>query len=134
MKLRYIFVRRDISQEEKFLAHDTKQESLKKKHNRSLNGTIQYLLKRRRENIIRSMVRPLYQEVLKSLFLIFVLLTDTLIPLEIFLDFSFPLNIILALVVLIIFLYIEIRVYNTFWGKNGRWSLEKYKKQMEKND
>ncbi len=92
-----------------------------------------YLLKRKQENIKKSLLRPLYQEALKSLFLVAVLLIDTLIPLEIFLDLFSPLNIILAIVVLIIFLYIEIRMYNAFWGKKGRWSLEKYKKTNEKS-
>jgi len=91
------------------------------------------LLKRKRENIQKSMIRPLYQEALKSLFLVVVLLVDTLIPLEIYKNLPDIINIILTLVTLGIFLYVEIRIYNQLWGKNGRWSLEKYKKTQEKN-
>lgn len=102
-------------------------------HVEKTEGFVNYLVKRKKDSIQKSLVRPLYQEALKSFFLAVALLIDTLIPLEIFLDIFSPLNIILALVVLIIFLYIEIRVYNSFWGKNGRWPLEKYKKTNEKN-
>jgi hypothetical protein len=27
---------------------------------------------------------------------------------------------------------VEIRIYNSFWGKKGRWSLDKYKKSSGK--
>lgn len=133
MKLRHLFYRRDISLEEPFSSQLKTESPLKKSHTATLDKTIQYLLKRRRESIVKSMIRPLYQEALKSLFLVVVLLVDTLILLEIFLDLFVPLNIILAIVFLIIFLYIEIRVYNAFWGKKGRWPLEKYKKTSEKS-
>ena len=93
---------------------------------------INYLLRRKQMNIQKSMIRPLYQEAFKSLFLVVVLLIDTLIPLEIFQSFPVTVNIILALFILIIFLYIEIRIYNQLWGEKGRWSLEKYKKLSEK--
>ena len=91
------------------------------------------LLKRKRESIQKSLIRPLYQEALKSLFLVIVLFVDTLIPLEIFRDLPTTINIIFALVVLGIFLYVEIRIYNLQWGIKGSWSLEKYKKTSEKN-
>ena len=102
-------------------------------HVEKTEGFVNYLLNRKKESIQKSLVRPLYQEALKSLFLVAAILIDTLIPLEIFLDFFVPLNIILAIVVLIIFLYLEIRIYNAFWGKNGRWSIEKYKKVNEES-
>lgn len=92
-----------------------------------------YLLRRKREGIQKSLIRPLYQEALKSLFLILILLVDTLIPLEVFRDFSTPFNIVLSLVTLGIFLYVEMRIYNLLWGKKGRWPLEKYKKTSEKS-
>jgi hypothetical protein len=91
------------------------------------------LLRRKRESIQKSMIRPLYQEALKSLFLVVVMFVDTLIPLEIYLDLPNIINIILTLVTLGIFFYVEIRIYNLLWGKNGRWSIEKYKKTSEKN-
>jgi hypothetical protein len=134
MKLKYLFMRRDLSQEEPFSSQTTKQHSTKKTSTGSLQGSIQYLLNRRRQNIINSMVRPLYQEVLKSLFIVFTLLLDTLIPLEIMRVLSSPLNIALALFTLGFFIYVEIRIYNSYWGKKGRWSLEKYKTLLKQSN
>jgi hypothetical protein len=88
---------------------------------------MQYLLKKKKENIQNSLIRPLYQEALKSLFLVVVLLIDTLIPLEAFRDLPAPFNIIVSLILLGVFVYAEIKVYNLIWGKKGRWSLEKSK-------
>lgn len=89
---------------------------------------------RKRKSIQKSMIRPLYQEVLKSVFLVIILLIDTLIPLEIFRCLPSIINIILALIILSIFLSVEIHIYNLLWGKNGRWSIEKYKKTSEKKE
>ncbi|MCJ7698099.1 MAG: hypothetical protein MUO73_07205 [Thermoplasmata archaeon] len=125
-------MRRDISQEEPFSSQTTIQHSTKKTTTSSLQGSIQYLLKRRRQNIINSMVRPLYQEALKSLFIVFTLFLDTLIPLEIMRMLSSPLDIALAILTLGFFFYVEIRIYNSYWGKKGRWSLDKYKKSSGK--
>ena len=94
-------------------------------------GVINHLLRRKRESIQKSLIRPLYQEALKSLVLVFVLLVNTLIPLEIFKDHPATINIIFALVILTLFLYVEMRIYNQLWGKKGRWSLEKYKEISE---
>ena len=88
-----------------------------------------FLAKRRRTIIEKSMMRPLYQEVLKTLFLVGVLLVDSLIPLELYLEIAFPVNIIGTLLLLGFLLYAEIYVYNSVWGKKGRWSLEKYKEK-----
>ena len=100
-------------------------------HVERTEGFINHLLRRKRENIQKSLIRPLYQEALKSLFLVIVLLVDTLIPLEMFQSLPATINIIFALVILILFLYVEIRVYNHLWGKKGRWSLEKYEKTLQ---
>lgn len=132
MKLRHLFIRRDLSQEEPFSSQTTTQSTSKKPADGSLHGTMQYLLKRRRENIVNSMIRPLYQEIFRSLFIIFVLLLDTLLPLEIIRVFLSPLDILFALLTLGVFVYVEIRIYNSFWGKKGRWPVEKYKKTVEK--
>ena len=43
-------------------------------HVEKTENLIQYLLKKKKENIQNSLVRPLYQEALKSLFLVAVLL------------------------------------------------------------
>jgi len=101
-------------------------------HVEKTENLINYLLRKKRENIQNSLVRPLYQEALKSFFLVVVLLIDTFIPLEVFRNLSSPFNIALCLVVLGVFLYVEIRIYNSLWGKKGRWSLDKYKKSSGK--
>jgi hypothetical protein len=99
-------------------------------HVEKTENMVNYLLRKKRDNIQNSLVRPLYQEALKSLFLVIILLIDTLIPLEVFRMFSSPLNIVMSLIIFSIFLYIEIRFYNSVWGKKGRWSVEKYKKTI----
>jgi hypothetical protein len=78
----------------------------------------------RQERIRKSLIRPLYQEALKSVFFIAVLLIDSLFPLTLFYSFLFPYNIISALLLLVVLLYIEARCYNALWGKKGRWSLQ----------
>jgi hypothetical protein len=99
-------------------------------HVEKTENLIHYLLKKKKENIQNSLVRPLYQEALKNLFLVAVLLIDTLFPLETYRNLVFPLNIVASVILLGVFLYIEIRLYNEFWGKKGRWSIEKYKKSI----
>jgi len=101
-------------------------------HVEKTENLVNYLLRKKRENIQNSLVRPLYQEALKSFFLVVVLLIDTFIPLEVFRNLSSPFNIALCLVVLGVFLYVEIRIYNSLWGKKGRWSLDKYRKSSGK--
>lgn len=92
---------------------------------------VKYLLKKRKESIEKCLVRPLYQEAVKSLFLVVVLLLDTLIPLEVVHILPFPFNLGGALFLLIVFLYLEVRIYNAIWGKNGRWALQNYRKSIE---
>ena len=99
-------------------------------HVEKTENLIHYLLRKRRESIQNSLIRPLYQEALKSLFLVTVLLLDTLLPLELYVTLTFPFNIIVSLAVVLLFFYIETRVYNAIWGKQGCWSLEKYKKTL----
>ena len=101
-------------------------------HVEKTENLVNYLLRKKRENIQNSLVRPLYQEALKSFFLVVVLLIDTFIPLEVLRNLSSPFNIALCLVILGVFLYVEIRIYNSLWGKKGRWSLDKYKKSLGK--
>jgi len=96
-------------------------------HIEKTEGFVNFLLRRKRENIQNSLVRPLHQELLKSLFLVGVLLVDTLIPLEILRDLPNYINIVFSLIVLGLLLYAQIRLYNTTWGKKGRWSLDQYK-------
>ena len=101
-------------------------------HVEKTENLVNYLLRKKRENIQNSLVRPLYQEALKCFFLVVILLIDTFIPLEVFRNLSSPFNIALCLVVLGVFLYVEIRIYNSLWGKKGRWSLDKYRKSSGK--
>ena len=88
----------------------------------------------RQESVRKSMLRPFYQEALKTMFLVAVLLLDSLIPLQFYVSLVSPYNIIVTLVVFIIFLYVETRIYNKIWGKQGRWALSKYEKHPEQKD
>jgi len=87
---------------------------------------------KRRERIRRAMLRPLYQEILKNLFLALVLIVDVLLPLQVLMSISFPVNVITSLVAVCVLLYIEMRVWNAVWGRSGRWPLEKYDKGQGK--
>jgi ABC-type xylose transport system permease subunit len=102
-------------------------------HVEKTENLVKYLLRKRKESIQNSLVRPLYQEALKSLFLVMVLLVDTFVPLEGYRIVPFPFNVIIALILLGILVYIEIRFYNSVWGKKGKWSIEKYKQTISKN-
>jgi len=99
-------------------------------HVEKTENLVNYLLRKKKENIQNSLVRPLHQEALKSLFLVAVLLVDTLFPLETYRNLISPFNIIVSVIILGVLLYMEIRLYNALWGKNGRWSIEKYKKTI----
>ena len=88
----------------------------------------------RQESIRKSMIRPLYQEALKTLFIVAVLLVDSLIPLQFFVSLASPYNIVVTLVIFGVFLYVEVRIYNALWGKNGRWALSKYKTCVKQKD
>jgi len=83
--------------------------------------------KRKRENIEKSMLRPLSQEVLRCIFFILIMLLDTFVLLQILLDIPRPFGFILFAIVLIVFTYVEIRIYGLIWGKKGCWSLDKYR-------
>jgi hypothetical protein len=107
------------------MAHDPKTESREER----MDSLWASLVKHRRERIRKTMLRPLYQEALKSLYLTAALLIDALLTLQLFMSFTFPINIITALVLLCILLYIEMRVWNAVWGRSGRWSLAKYQEQ-----
>jgi len=92
------------------------------------------LANRRQESIRKSLIQPLYQEILRTAFLVAVLLVDSLIPLQFFVSLTSPFNIVVSLVTFCIFLFIEIRLYNAVWGKNGLWSLQKYQGRIEKEE
>lgn len=88
----------------------------------------------RRESIRKSLIRPLYQEALKTLFIVAVLLVDSLIPLQFYVSLASPYNIIITLVILGVFLFVEMRIYNALWGKNGPWALTKCEERPEQKD
>ncbi len=92
------------------------------------------IVKWRQESIRKSILRPFYQEALKTLFLVAVLLLDSLVPLQFYVSLASPYNIVLTIVVFIVFLYIEIRVYNKVWGKKGCWALSKYERHPEQKE
>jgi hypothetical protein len=100
-------------------------------HMNRADGFWSTMANRRRESIRKSLLRPLYQEALKTLFLVAVLLIDSLIPLQFYVSLRSPLNIIGTIASLGILLVIESRIYNALWGKNGRWALKKYEESVE---
>jgi hypothetical protein len=95
-------------------------------HVEKTENLVQYLLKKKKQNIQNSLARPLYQEAFRSLFFVCILLIDAFLPLEVYRALPFPFNVIASLGFLGAFLYIERVIYNLLWGKKGRWSLEKY--------
>jgi hypothetical protein len=98
----------------------------------SAKRALDALQKRRTQRIEETMRRPLYQEAARSLFFIVLLFVDVFLPLELYYDVPPPNNVIAALVVLVMLVYGEIRMYNTIWGKKGRWSVDKYRKSSGK--
>ena len=97
-----------------------------------VDNTLKRYSDRRKKNIYQSLLRPLYQELLKSIFIIIIMIFDTFILLEIILILNIPINIIIFFITAYILFYFEIKIYNKFWGKNGKWSIDKYKK-IKKN-
>ena len=83
---------------------------------------------RRKKSIEKGMLRPLSQEVLRCTFIVFVMLFDTFILLQLLVDVVSPFNYIVFFIVLSAMLYVEIRIYNSIWGRDGCWSIEQYKK------
>ena len=88
---------------------------------------LKYFSERKRRSIENSLVRPLYQEVLRTLFIILSMLTCIFIPLQLLLDFFTPLNYIASSLMFLILFYVELKIYEKIWGKKGIWSIEKYK-------
>ena len=88
---------------------------------------LKYFSDRKRKSIEDSLVRPLYQEILRTLFIVFSMLICVFIPLELLLYLFTPLNYITSTVVFLIIFYVELKVYEKIWGKKGKWSIEKYK-------
>ena len=114
---------------------------MKKKRNESVwesrleafDNVLLRVLERRRESIEKNMSRPLSQEVLRCVFIASIMLFNTIILFQILLDVPEPFGFILFGVILAIALYVEIRIYNSIWGKNGYWSIEK-NRRISKND
>ena len=115
---------------------------MKKKRNESVwesrleafDNVLLRVLERRRESIEKSMSRSLSQEALRCIFIASLMFLDTFILLQILLDVPEPFGFILFGVILGIALYVEIRIYNSIWGKNGCWSIEKHRRVSKKID
>ena len=58
----------------------------------AFDNTLLRILNRRRESIKKIMLRPLYQEVLRCIFIVFLTLLDTFILLPILLNLPKPFN------------------------------------------
>ena len=97
-----------------------------------VENTFKKYSKRRIKNIYDSLYRPLYQEILKCLYITAMLIIDSFLLLEIIIIFEIPFNIIIFLVFFFIIIYIELRIYDKIWGINGKWSIDKYKNKRKK--
>ena len=97
-----------------------------------IENTFKKYSDRRRKNIQKSLIRPLYQEFLKSLFIITIMLFDIFLSLEIILSLNLPINMIVFIISIFFILYIEIKIYNAYWGLSGKWSINKYKNKKNK--
>lgn len=102
-------------------------ESARESRTEAFDNMLSRVSKRRRESIEKSMLRPLHQEVLKCIFIIFIMLLDTFVLLQLLVDVVSPFNYIAFFIVLAVMLYVEIRIYGSIWGKNGCWSLDQYR-------
>ena len=74
-----------------------------------VDHTLKRYSDRRKKNIYQSLLRPLYQELLKSIFIIIIMIFDTFILLEIILILNIPINIIIFFITASILFYIEIK-------------------------
>ena len=110
-----------------------KSESVRESRHEAFDSMLLRVSKRRKESIEKSMLRPLSQEILRCIFIIFIMLLDTFVLLQILLDLPRPFGFILFAIILIVALYVEIRIYGSIWGKNGCWSLDQYRKTKKGN-
>jgi hypothetical protein len=93
----------------------------------AVDRSLQRFSDRKIKSIEKSMLSPLYQEFLKFLYIIFVMLFEVFLLLEILISISNPYNIILFIITLIISFYLVFEIYNRIWGNKGPWSIEKNK-------
>ena len=115
--------------------------TIKKKRSRSVwksryedfDNMLLRFSKRKRVSIEKSMLRPLSQEILRCIFIIFIMLLDTFVILQILIDIPSSLGLLLCAIIIIVALYVEIRIYGSIWGKNGCWSLDHYRKTKKDN-
>ncbi len=110
-----------------------KSESVRESRHEAFDSMLLRVSKRRKESIEKSMLRPLSQEVLRCIFIVFVMLLDTFVLLQILLDVPRLFGFILFAIILIVALYVEIRIYGSIWGKNGCWSLDQYRNSKKGN-
>ena len=97
-----------------------------------VENTFKRYSERRRKNIYQSLLRPLYQEILKCIFFIITMIFNTFLLLEIIIIFNYPSNVIIFLISISTLFYIEIKIYNIYWGTKGKWSINKYRKIKKK--
>jgi hypothetical protein len=60
---------------------------------------------------------------------IFIMIFNIFLSLEIVLSLNFPINLIILTISIFFILYVEIKIYSAYWGINGKWSIDKYKKK-----
>ncbi|MBU0496624.1 MAG: hypothetical protein KKG04_01550 [Candidatus Thermoplasmatota archaeon] len=86
---------------------------------------------RRIKSIQNSMIRPLYQEIIKMIFYVFVTIFNSLLLLQILIESTTIIIDVIYIMVLTVVSYLEYRVYAALWGKKGRWSLIKNYEKIE---
>ena len=94
-----------------------------------LENSFKRYSQRRKKSIYNSLIRPLYQEILQSLYLIFIMILDAFILIEIIINFNIPINLLLFLIISFVIIYFEYKLYKKIWGLNGIWSINKYIKK-----
>ncbi len=96
------------------------------KHERfeQLENAWKRISERRIKSIQNSMIRPLYQEIIKMIFSIIVIIINSLLLLQILFDSSTISISFIYILILIVVCYLEFRAYGALWGKKGRWSLK----------
>ena len=107
--------------------------SVWKSRHEAFDSMLLRVSKRRKESIEKIMLRPFSQEILRCIFIIFIMLLDTFVLLQILLDVPKPFGFILFAIIIVVALYVEIRIYGSIWGKNGCWSLDHYRKTKKDN-
>ena len=99
---------------------------------KAFDDALKRVLDKKRESSERIIFRPLYQEVLRCIFIVFVMLLDVFVILQVLLDVANPFGFVLFFIILLLALYFEMKIYYSIWSEKGYWSVERYRKKTVK--